>query len=120
MGSASREEKPPLTTGRSEHLIACLPGGFRIVRVRIQWEIPRVSTGIRSDHAAALTLSALLAPASLAAFTIGFWRIAVQLRWMNPVLVWDGALSHGPVWLVAAAVLLVLVSVLDRYGHRQT
>ncbi len=88
------------------------------MRVRIQWEIPRVKTGIRSDQAAALTLSALLAPASLAAVTIGFWRIAVQLRWMNPVLDWGGAVSHGGVWLSAAAVLLALVSVLDRYARR--
>jgi hypothetical protein len=88
-----------------------LAGGvFEFVRVRIQWEIPR---------AEALTLSALLAPASLASFTTGCWQIAAQLRWTTP-LVSGGIFSYGQVWLAMAAVLLLAVSLLDYYSRTET
>jgi hypothetical protein len=70
-----------------------------------------------------LALSALLAPASLAAFTAGCWQIAAELRWI-PALFTTGVSSHWQVWLTASAVLLLAVTVLDRFaqcgGERNT
>lgn len=88
------------------------------MRVRVQLSSSGWSRGMNAERAAALTLSAVLAPASLAAFTMGCWQIAAQLRWLDPLVPWNGVFSRGQVWLAAAAVLLMLVSILDRYGNR--
>jgi hypothetical protein len=77
------------------------------LRVRIRWEKPQ---------RAALILSAVLAPASLAAFTAGCWQIAAELRWIPALVTGTGVFSHWQVWLAASAVLLLAVTVLDRFA----
>jgi hypothetical protein len=63
-----------------------------------------------------LALSAVFAPASLAAFTAGCWQIAAELRWI-PALFTTGISSHWQVWLAASALLLLAVTVLDRFAQ---
>jgi hypothetical protein len=65
-----------------------------------------------------LAAATFLAPAALGAFTMGCWRIAADLRWTNTFLISNGLFSHWQVWLASAALLLVSVSALDRYGRR--
>jgi hypothetical protein len=62
-------------------------------------------------------LSAILAPASLAAFTAGCWQIAAELRWAPALVTPDSIFSRWQVWLAAAAVLLLAVTVLERYAR---
>jgi hypothetical protein len=56
-------------------------------------------------------------PAALLAFTLAFWRIAADLHWTGQFFISQGIFSHWQVWLVAAAVLLLCASALNRWGH---
>jgi hypothetical protein len=66
----------------------------------------------------------LLAPASLTAFTIACWRMAAKvhmtmdLPWIENAAPFNGLFSRWQSWLMAAGLLLLSVSVLDRYGRR--
>ena len=87
--------------------------------VRIRWS--RRTSGPRAQrHLTSLALAALLTPLSLVAFTMGFWSIAAQLRWTGRFAISSGLLSHWEVWLVGAAILLLVARVLERYGGKYT
>ncbi|MGA7413131.1 MAG: hypothetical protein WBW33_21825 [Bryobacteraceae bacterium] len=64
----------------------------------------------------ALALAALLTPASLAAFTMAIWRVAADLHWTGDFIISSGFLSHWQVWLIAASILLLCASILNRWG----
>ncbi|HEX4807438.1 MAG TPA: hypothetical protein VH325_00820 [Bryobacteraceae bacterium] len=82
--------------------------------VRIRFDRRR-ATGDRV-HTAALALASLLTPLSLAAFTMGLWSIAADLRWTGGFAFSHGVFSHWEVWLSGAAILLLVARLLNRYG----
>jgi hypothetical protein len=85
--------------------------------VRIRWKRSvQNERGVR-NRTAALLLASLSAPAAVLAFTMAIWDIAAHLRWTNSFAISSGIFSHWQVWLAAAALLLISVSVLDRYGR---
>lgn len=65
----------------------------------------------------ALMVAALLTPSALVAFTMAFWIMASELRWTNEFFVSSGLLSHWQVWLLAAALLLFLSKLLNRFAR---
>ena len=85
--------------------------------VRIRWrKLPQPhSFGSRN---LALAAASLLMPSALLAFTIAAWIIASDMRWTKNSFPPDGLFSHWQVWLIAAAVLLLLSRLLDRYASR--
>jgi hypothetical protein len=87
------------------------------MRIRIRWtKQSRPPNG--RPKAFALALAALLMPASLAAFTMAIWRVAADLHWTGDFIISSGFLSHWQVWLVAASLLLLCASILNRWGTR--
>jgi hypothetical protein len=87
------------------------------MRVRIQWKKSKLNETNRPGRVAALALAIVLAPGALAAFTMAGWRAAADLRWTGAFVVSTGMFSHWQAWLAAAAILLLSVSALDRYGR---
>jgi hypothetical protein len=83
--------------------------------VRIRWNRGPALGGLHL-RSAALALAALLTPLSLAAFTMGVWSIAAELRWTRGFAISSGALSHWEVWMAGAAILLLVARLLNRYG----
>jgi hypothetical protein len=90
-----------------------------IVRVRIQWKTKTPAIAGPFDRLAALVLAALLAPAALIAFTMAGWRIATDLRWISRFAWGTGVFPRWQAWLTTAVILLISVSVLDRYGSKE-
>jgi hypothetical protein len=85
--------------------------------VRIRWHrVPRPHS-FRSRNLA-LAAASLLAPSALLAFTIAAWTFASDMRWTKNFFPPDGLFSHWQVWLIAAAVLLLVSRLLDRYASR--
>ena len=64
----------------------------------------------------ALASGALLIPASLMAYVLGFWRLASDLGVTNEFAL-RGLFSHWQIWIVTAVVLHVAAGVLSRYGR---
>lgn len=64
-------------------------------------------------------IAALLAPASLIAFTISCWSIADRFHWTTNFFVSTGLFSHWQTWMILAAALLLGARVLTRYAERQ-
>jgi cation transport ATPase len=86
--------------------------------VRIRWK-KRSQSDRRRLRNLALALASLLTPSALIAFTIAFWRISADLRWTGDFFISTGIFSHWQVWLIAAAVLLLIARVLGRYALRE-
>lgn len=87
------------------------------MRIRIRWT-KRHQPANGRPKAFALALAALLTPASLVAFTMAIWRVAADLHWTGDFIISSGFLSHWQVWLIAASLLLLCASVLNRWGTR--
>ena len=64
----------------------------------------------------ALAFGALLIPASLMAYVLGFWRLASDLGVTNEFAI-RGLFSHWQLWIVTAVVLHVAAGVFTRYGR---
>ena len=64
----------------------------------------------------ALACGALLIPAALMAYVLGFWRLASDLGVTNEFAI-RGVFSHWQIWIVTAVVLHVAAGVLSRYGR---
>jgi hypothetical protein len=82
--------------------------------IRIQWRAPEV-TGLAWPQLA-LAVGSLLAPLALLAFTVSFWAFAAELERSNAFLFSRTLFAHWQVWLVLAALLVVLGQLLGRYG----
>jgi hypothetical protein len=64
----------------------------------------------------ALACGALLIPAALMAYVLGFWRLASDIGVTNEFAI-RGLFSHWQLWIVTAVVLHVAAGVLNRYGR---
>jgi len=83
--------------------------------VHIRWRKFRQLHSVRSRNIA-LAAASLLTPSALLAFTVSAWTIASDLHWTRSSFAPNGLLSHWQVWLMAAAVLLLVARLLDRYA----
>ncbi len=63
-----------------------------------------------------MACGALLIPASLMAYVLGFWRLASDIGVTNEFAI-RGLFSHWQIWIVTAVVLHVAAGVLTRYGR---
>lgn len=87
-----------------------------IVRIRLgQGRAPRKTTG-KNRHLA-LAVGALLIPAALMAYVLGFWRLASDIGITREFAI-HGLFSHWQVWIFMAVALHVAATVLNRYGRR--
>jgi|KBSMisStaDraftv2_1062788.scaffolds.fasta_scaffold514030_2 hypothetical protein len=83
--------------------------------IRIRWskyradDMPRVQS-------TALAIASLLAPSALMALTIGVWSLAANLHWTGDFFISNGLFSHWESWLLAAAVMVLLAWLLNRYA----
>ncbi len=80
----------------------------------------RVQRQIRKNRRLALGLAALLAPAVLAAYVLGVWRLCTDAGIAGDFEIKQGLFSHWQVWIALGAAGNVLAVVLNRYGHRHT
>ena len=86
-----------------------------IVRIQLRQGQPvRRTRG--KNREVALASGALLIPASLMAYVLGFWRLASDLGVTNEFAI-RGVFSHWQIWIVTAVVLHVAAGVLSRYGR---
>lgn len=85
-----------------------------LVRIRFRAQGSDQAPRFRDE---ALALAALLTPSALIAFTIFFWSISSDLRWTRNFLVSSGPFAHWQVWLGAAAALLLIARILNRYAE---
>lgn len=86
--------------------------------IRIVVSRPQEEAEARFDDLAR-GLAALLVPASLIAFTIACWGIAVNFHWATNFFVPSGLFSHWQVWMIVAAVLILSARLLNRYVDRR-
>ena len=85
-----------------------------IVRMQLRKGHPLRRTSGKNRQLA-LASGALLIPASLMAYVLGFWRLASDLGVTNEFAL-RGVFSHWQIWIVTAVVLHVTAGVLSRYG----
>jgi hypothetical protein len=88
-----------------------------VVRIRLAKRPAQEIRRAQRGHAA-LAIAALLSPAALMAFVLGFWRIAADLNWTDRFAIASGAFSHWQVWLGGGAFLQFCAYALNRYGRR--
>ena len=74
----------------------------------------------RKNARVALAFAALLRPASLMAFALGFWRIASDMRISGEFPILDGVFSHWQVWIAAGFAIEACAFMLNRYGVTET
>ena len=86
-----------------------------IVRIHLRQGHPLRKTGGKNRQLA-LASGALLIPASLMAYVLGFWRLASDVGVTNE-FAFRGLFSHWQLWIVTAVVLHVTAGVLSRYGR---
>ena len=87
-----------------------------IVRIRLRKGAPIQRKHGKNRHLA-MAGGALLRPAALMAYVLGFWRFAADLGFANPFAASTSTLSHWQVWIPAAALLHIAARMLDRYGR---
>lgn len=86
-----------------------------IVRIQLgQGRAPRKTAG-KNRHLA-LAIGALLVPAALMAYVLGFWRLASDIG-MTREFALSGLFSHWQIWIFMAVALHIAATVLNRYGR---
>lgn len=86
-----------------------------IVRIHLRQGHSLRRTRGKNRHLA-LASAAMLIPASLMAYVLGFWRLASDIGVTNEFAI-RGLFSHWQLWIVTAVVLHVAAGVLNRYGR---
>ena len=89
-----------------------------IVRIRLN-KGPRVRRNHRKNQNLALGLAALLTPAAMMAIVLALWRLSDDLRATGQFPISAGLFSHWQIWLTAAAILVFLAILLNRYGNAE-
>ncbi len=87
------------------------------LRLRLS-RVPRLAEVRRRLRRTALGLAALMIPASLAAYALGFWRIAADLNLTGQFAISQGLFSHWQVWIALGALIQGTAMTLSRYGRR--
>jgi hypothetical protein len=86
-----------------------------IVRIRLKkGRLIRRKPGKNRELASAF--AALLIPAALMAYVLGFWRLASDMGMAGEFGI-QGLFSHWQVWIVLAATLTITSSILNRYSR---
>ncbi len=86
-----------------------------IVRIKFgRGPVPGNAQG--KNRGLALALAALLVPASLMAYIVGFWRLTSDIGMTREFAI-GGVFSHWQIWIAAAVVLHMAVYALNRYGR---
>src|SRR6185436_7154254 len=86
-----------------------------IVRIRLKrGRLIRRKPGKNRELASAF--AALLIPAALMAYVLGFWRLASDMGMAGEFGI-QGLFSHWQIWIVLAAALTITSSVLNRYSR---
>ncbi len=100
-----------------------LRGGCRdtnmVVRIRLRMG-PAFSKGLARHRQAASLVAALLTPAAVMAFVLGFWRLGSDLKLTGEFAISSGLFSHWQVWFAAAGLLQTCASILNRYGRARS
>jgi hypothetical protein len=86
-----------------------------LVRLMLKRGRPLLRKPGKNRHVA-LALGALLTPAALMAYVLGFWRLAADIGVAGEFGI-TGLFSHWQIWILTAAVLHLSGYVLGRYGR---
>ena len=86
-----------------------------LVRLRLKRGQPLLRKPGKNRHVA-LGLAALLTPAALMAYVLGFWRLAADIGVAGEFGI-TGVFSHWQIWILIAALLHLSGYVLNRYGR---
>jgi hypothetical protein len=86
-----------------------------IVRIQLRQGHPLRRTRGKNRELA-LACGALLIPAALMAYVLGFWRLASDIGVTKEFAI-RGLFSHWQLWIVTAVLLHVAAGVLSRYGR---
>ena len=89
------------------------------VRLRFQ-QGPKIRRQAGKNRSVALAAATLLAPATLLAFVLAFWRMSADLGTTSAFPITEGLLSHWQVWLAIALAAQFVVILLNRYGRNGT
>jgi|SRR5579863_664427 hypothetical protein len=87
-----------------------------IVRIRLGTGRP-IQRKLGKNRHLALACAALLIPASLMAYVLGFWRLASDMGFAAEPGI-TGVFGHWQVWIATAVSLHGASSMLNRYGRR--
>jgi hypothetical protein len=87
-----------------------------IVRIRLSQGQPIQRKHGKNRHLA-LTAGALLMPAALMAYVLGFWRLLADLGFAGQFAITGSAFSHWQVWIPVAVMLQFAAVALNRYGR---
>jgi hypothetical protein len=85
-----------------------------VVRVRVRlvaWPGDIINRELASVSAALLT------PIAAMALVLGCWRIGADLKWTGEFAISAGLFSHWQVWIVAACLLQISASFLNRLAR---
>ena len=85
-----------------------------IARIRLKKGGPVRRRRGKNRHLA-LAMGALLIPASLMAYVLGFWRLASDMRLAGEFGI-TGLFSHWQIWIALGVMVHVLAVALNRYG----
>src|SRR5579884_2610256 len=86
-----------------------------LLRIRIPQGRPVQRKSGKNRHIA-LAAAALLGPAALMAYVLGFWRLAADMGVAGEFGI-NGIFSHWQVWMAVAAALHLIASGLNKYGR---
>jgi hypothetical protein len=86
-----------------------------IVRIQLR-QGPAIARKRGKNRHLALACAALLIPASLMAYVLGFWRLASDIG-MTQQFAIGGLFSHWQIWIGMAVTLHLTASALNRYGR---
>ena len=78
---------------------------------------PRLQRGTGKNRRLALGFGALLTPAAVMAFVLGFWRLAADIGLTAAFGISTGFFSHWQIWVTAAGLLQWSAWALTRYGQ---
>jgi hypothetical protein len=87
------------------------------MKVRIRKRRRRGKPDDEPARKVALGLSSLMAPAAVAAYALGGWRIASDLELARSFAIPRGLFSHWQVWVAVGAGIQAFATTLGRYGR---
>jgi len=86
-----------------------------IARIRLKQGGPVRRKRGKNRHLA-LAFGALLIPASLMAYVLGFWRLASDMGLAGEFGI-SGWFSHWQIWIACGLLIHIMASALTRYGR---